>query len=66
MTWLDVTFRAEAKADVTELPEGTIEFSWPAPDASRFTVLLTRAEAEELLGDLASLLTAPREEAAVG
>lgn len=56
MTWIDVTYKSEAAAELTDMPDGRVEISWPMVDGSRFTVLVARAEFATLVEQGRALL----------
>jgi len=46
--WMDMTVRVASQVEVELQPDSTVELSWPIAETSRFTLLLSPAEATEL------------------
>jgi len=45
---MDMTVRVNSQVEIELQPDSTIELSWPVAETSRFTLLLSPAEATEL------------------
>jgi hypothetical protein len=57
-TWFDQTFRTGIEAEVTLQPDGTVELSWPVPEAgsSRVTVVMPEKQFRALIEKARDLL----------
>lgn len=56
--WIDLTVRTAEPAEVSPQPDGTIELSWPAPEAgtSRLTILVSADNFRRLMDEGRDLL----------